>query len=81
MQLVGGCDAINSYLNFKKQDKWLLNQFGEDYTMVMIQKITDLDNGSIILEKKGYYEGLNPYALNKNVMNRRKMRQQLKGKT
>ena len=48
--------------------------------MVMIQKITDLDNGSIILEKKGYYEGLNPYALNKNVMNRRKMRQQLKGK-
>ena len=79
LQLVGGCDAINSYLNLKKQDKWLLNQFSEDYTMVMIQKITDLDNGSIVLEKKGYYEGLNPYALNKNVMNRRKMRQQLKG--
>ena len=24
-QLVGGCDAINSLLNYKKQDKWLLN--------------------------------------------------------
>ena len=77
LQLVGGCDAINSLLNYKKQDKWLLNQFGDLYTMVMIQRITDLDNGSRILEKKGYYEGLGDYAFNKNVLSRRKMRERL----
>ena len=46
--------------------------------MVMIQRITDLDNGSPILEKKGYYEGLGDYASpNKNVLSRRKMRERL----
>ena len=80
MQLSGGTDAINSYLNAQNQDKWLLTQFGEEYTMIFIQKITDLDNGSKILEKKGYYSGLHPYSFNKNVMRRRKMREKLDNK-
>tara|TARA_B100001057_G_scaffold129620_1_gene128670 strand:+ start:6172 stop:6681 length:510 start_codon:yes stop_codon:yes gene_type:complete len=78
MQLVGGCDAINCMLAEQKQDKWLLNQYGEDYTMVMIQRMTDLDNASITLEKKGYYEGLNEYSFNKQILLRRKMREKLK---
>ena len=80
MQLSGGADAINSYLNAQNQDKWLLTQFGEKYTMIFIQKITDLDNGSKILEKKGYYNGLHPYSFNKNVTRRRKMRERLDNK-
>ena len=80
MQLTGGADAINSYLNTQNQDKWLLTQFGEKYTMIFIQKITDLDNGSKILEKKGYYNGLHPYSFNKNVTRRRKMRERLDNK-
>lgn len=78
LQLVGGCDAINCMLAEQKQDKWLLNQYGEDYTMVMIQRMTDLDNASIALEKKGYYEGLNEYSFNKQILLRRKMREKLK---
>lgn len=77
MQLSGGVDSINTLLNVQKQDKWLLSQFGDDYTMVFIQKITDLDNGSKILEKKGYYNGLHPYSFNKNVIRRRRMRNRL----
>ena len=80
MQLSVGVESINTVLNVQKQDKWLLSQFGQDYTMVFIQKITDLDNGSKLLEKKGYYSGLHPYAFNKNVMRRRKMREKLDNK-
>ena len=77
MQLAGGCDAINCMLAEKKQDSWLLSQIGEPYMIVMIQRITDLDNASIVLEKKGYYEGLIPYMFNKQILHRRKLREKL----
>ena len=76
-QLEGACDAINIMLSEKKQDTWLLNGFGEYYTMVMMQRTTDLDNASISLEKKGYYEGLIASKFNKNVLHRRKLREKL----
>ena len=46
--------------------------------VVGVEKMTDLDNASIALEKKGYYEGLNEYSFNKQILLRRKMREKLK---
>ena len=77
MQLIGGCDAINCMLAEKKQDRWLLHHISESYMIVIIQRITDLDNASIVLEKKGYYEGLMPDAFNNFVLHRRKLREKL----
>ncbi|SVB23450.1 uncharacterized protein METZ01_LOCUS176304 [marine metagenome] len=76
-QLAGACDAINIMLAEKKQDTWLLNGFGEYYTLLLMQRTTDLDNASIALEKKGYYEGLNTDKFNKNILHRRKLREKL----
>jgi hypothetical protein len=45
---------------------------------VLIQKITDLDSQSKVLEKKKYYNArYNDYTFNKNVVRRRKMREKL----
>lgn len=76
-RLAGACDAINIMLAEKKQDIWVLNGFGEYYTLLLMQRTTDLDNASIALEKKGYYEGLNTDKFNKNILHRRKLREKL----
>jgi len=78
-QLSGSCDSMNSYLNAQNKDLWLLKQHGDPYTLVIIQKITDLDNASRILEKEGYYNRYIPYMFNKSILRRRQMRERLTG--
>ncbi len=79
MQLSGSCDSMNSFLNSQNKDLWLLKQHGDPYTLVIIQKITDLDDASRILEKEGYYNRYIPYMFNKSIIRRRKMRERLTG--
>ena len=78
-QLSGSCDSMNSFLNSQNKDLWLLKQHGDPYTLVIIQKITDLDDASRILEKQGYYNRYIPYMFNKSIIRRRKMRERLTG--
>ena len=79
MQLSGSCDSMNSFLNSQNKDIWLLKQYGDPYTLIIIQKITDLDDASRILEKQGYYNRYIPYIFNKSIIRRRKMRERLTG--
>ena len=78
-QLSGSCDSMNSFLNSQNKDLWLLKQHGDPYTLVIIQKITDLDDASRILEEQGYYNRYIPYMFNKSIIRRRKMRERLTG--
>ena len=79
MQLSGSCDSMNSFLNSQNKDLWLLKQHGDPYTLVIIQKITDLDDASRVMEKHGYYNRYLPYMFNKSIIRRRKMRERLTG--
>lgn len=75
-QLAGSVDALNSFLNEQKKDLWLLNMYA-DYTLVLIQKISLLDDASKSLEKDNYYKDTNQYYYNKYVIQRRKLRENL----
>ena len=79
MQLSGSCDSMNTFLNSQNKDLWLLKQYGDPYTLVIIQKITDLDDASRRLEKQGYYNRYIPYIFNKSIIRRRQMRERLTG--
>ena len=75
-QLAGSVDAINSYLNVQGKDIWLLNMYSV-YTIVLIQKVSKLDDASKSLETKDYYKNTNEYYFNKYVLERRKLREKL----
>ena len=78
LQLAGGTDALNTFLNTQNKNLWVLASHGEMFSILLIQKITDLDSQSKVLEKKNYYDvRYNDYAFNKNVVRRRKMREKL----
>ena len=53
----GGVDGLNTFLNQKGKDIWLLCKIDEMYTIVMVQRLTALDNAKKQLESKGYYVG------------------------
>ena len=78
LQLAGGSDALNTFLNIQNKNLWVLASHGELFTIVIRQKITDLDSQSKVLEKKNYYKvRYNDYIFDKNVVRRRKMREKL----
>tara|TARA_B100001173_G_C15825663_1_gene478159 strand:+ start:114 stop:626 length:513 start_codon:yes stop_codon:yes gene_type:complete len=78
MQLSGGVEAINSTLNVRNKDLWLVAQFGEIYSIVNMQTITGLDSQSKILQEKQYYNNrYNDYMFDIHVLRRRKMREKL----
>tara|TARA_B100000287_G_scaffold255279_2_gene239961 strand:- start:3862 stop:4359 length:498 start_codon:yes stop_codon:yes gene_type:complete len=78
-QMSGSIDALNSLLNTQNKDLWLLSSIDETYTICIIQRITDLDNEGKVLEEKGYYtKRYSDYVFNKNVLLRRKLRENLK---
>lgn len=77
MQLSGGCDSLNSGLNNRKIDLWALHLYDNLYTIVLLQRLTKLDNASKVLEKKEYYKNYIPYMYNKYVLQRRQMRKKL----
>ena len=50
----GAVDGLNTFLNCQGRDLWLLLKMDQLFTIIMIQKITALDDTSKQLEK-GYY--------------------------
>jgi hypothetical protein len=74
--LEGSVEAMNFALNHMKKDIWLLG-FHHEWTMVFIQKITKLDDASIDLEQKGYYNNYNKDQFDHYVAKRRKLRDRL----
>lgn len=77
MQLSGGCDSLNSGFYNRKLDLWALHLYDNLYTIVLLQRLTKLDNASKVLEKKEYYKNYIPYMYNKYVLRRRQMRKKL----
>ena len=74
----GGVDGLNTFLNVKGKDIWLLCKIDEMYTIVMVQRITALDNASKQLEAKGYYVGhYSKRQMDKIVTGRAKYRERL----
>ena len=74
----GGVDGLNTFLNQQGKDLWLLTKLDEMFTIVMIQKISALDDTSKQLEAKGYYIGRYTEAMmEKVVTGRRKYRERL----
>ena len=70
-------DALNIYLNVHNKDLWLLQSCNELYSMVFIQKITELDDASKALEKTAYYDQMRPTNFSKFVTYRRILRSNL----
>ena len=77
--LGGGVDAINTFLNKKAQGLWLVFKYDHVFTIVMIQKISFLDDASRVLESKGYYNRYNNQQMEKVVYGRRRYREKLDG--
>ena len=77
--LGGGVDAINTFLNVKSQGLWLVFKFDYMFTIIMIQKISFLDDAARVLEDKGYYNRYNKQQMEKVVHGRRRYREKLDG--
>jgi hypothetical protein len=77
MQMSGGCDSFNGSCNNKNIDLWALNLYEELYTIVLLQRLTKLDNASKVFESKDYYNDYIPYMYNKFILTRRTIREQL----
>ena len=77
MQMSGGCDSFNGLCNNKNIDLWALNLYEELYTIVLLQRLSKLDNASKVFASKNYYKDYVPYMYNKFVLTRRRMREQL----
>ena len=54
-QVEAACVVMNEWFAANKIDLWLL-AFQTDFTMVFIQRLSELDDASKKLEKMGYYE-------------------------
>jgi hypothetical protein len=76
--VITGIDALNIYLNVHNKDLWLLQSCNELYSMVFIQKITELDDASKVLEKTAYYDQMRPTNFSKFVTYRRILRNNLR---
>ena len=74
----GGVDGLNTFLNCQGKDLWLVHKIEPLFTIIMIQKISALDDTSKQLEAKGYYIGRYTEAMmEKVVTGRRKYRERL----
>jgi hypothetical protein len=76
-QMQGGVDSFNAGYNNRNIDLWCLNLYNELYTMVLLQRVSKLDDASKVFEKKDYYKDQHPYMFNKHIVTRRNMRKRL----
>ena len=76
-QMQGGVDSFNAGYNNRNIDLWCLNLYNELYTMVLLQRVSKLDDASKVFEKKDYYKDQHPYMFNKHIITRRNMRKRL----
>lgn len=68
------CIAMNEWFACNKLDLWLLS-FQTDFTMVFIQRLSELDDASKILEKTGYYKTYDKEDYINLILNRRRRRE------
>jgi hypothetical protein len=73
----GGCDSFNGWCNCNSIDLWALNLYVEDWTIVLLQRLSVLDDASKVFEQQGHYEDYIPYLYNKFILTRRKLRRDL----
>ena len=76
-QLIGATDSLNGLYNHKGKDLWFLDAFDDHWTIMLLQKITALDDASDIFQKKEYYKDFHPYRYKKYIEGRRKLRNRL----
>jgi hypothetical protein len=75
-QLQGGCYSINAGHNSRNTDLWCLNLHNQFYFMVLLQRLSALDDASRAFEKKDYYDDHEAFAI-KDILNRRALRENL----
>lgn len=76
-QMQGGVDSFNAGYNSRNIDLWCLNLYNELYTMVLLQRVSKLDDASKVFEKRDYYKDQHPYMYEKHIVKRRKLRENL----
>ena len=69
-QVESACMALNDWFSVNELDVWVL-AFQTNFTMVFVQKLSELDDASQKLEKMGYYESYDPSDYVKLILNRR----------
>ena len=72
-EVEAACVAMNEWFAANKKDLWLL-AFQTDFTMVFIQRLSELDDASRILEKTGYYKTYDKEDYINLILNRRRRR-------
>ena len=81
-QMSGGVDGLNTFLNCQGKDLWLVHKIEPLFTIIMIQKISALDDSSDLLKEKGYYTTRYSEAQMKKVVDgRKKYREKLNERT
>ena len=73
-EVEAACVAMNEWFACNKLDLWLLS-FQTDFTMVFIQRLSELDDASKILEKTGYYKNYTKEDYLNLILNRRRRRE------
>ena len=73
-EVEAACIAMNEWFACNKLDLWLLS-FQTDFTMVFIQRLSELDDASKILEKTGYYKNYTKEDYLNLILNRRRRRE------
>ena len=76
-QMQGGVDSFNAGYNNRNIDLWCLNLYNELDTMVLLQRVSKLDDASKVFEKRDYYKDQHPYMYEKHIIKRRKLRENL----
>ena len=74
-EVEAACIAMNEWFAYNKMDIWLL-AFQTNFTMVFIQRLSELDDASQKLEKVGYYKNYDPEDYVNLILNRRHRRNQ-----
>tara|TARA_Y100001937_G_C7040128_1_gene294223 strand:+ start:123 stop:578 length:456 start_codon:yes stop_codon:yes gene_type:complete len=69
-EVESACVAMNEWFALNKMDVWLL-AFQTDFTMIFVQKLSELDDASQKLEKMGYYENYDRDDYVNLILNRR----------
>ena len=73
-QVEAACVAMNNWFAVNKIDLWLL-AFQTNFTMVFIQRLSELDEASKKLEKLGYYENYTKEDFISLILSRRRKRE------
>ena len=66
--------GLNAYLALKEKDIWLLS-FQDTYDMILIQRLSHLDEASKFLERLNYYGNYGTDDLERLVLTRRRWRE------